>query len=68
MSSIKVATLTNVFVQLHSRVIGRASEISIGCSVEVEGRLMESCHPGQTVEMKADTIRLIGPCDSHVSS
>lgn len=36
--------------------------------MEVEGRLSESSHPGQTVEMKANNIKLIGQCNPQVST
>ncbi|KAM4795366.1 asparaginyl-tRNA synthetase isoform 2-T2 [Rhinophrynus dorsalis] len=40
------------------------SDISFGSSVEVCGMLVKSLHKKQNVELKAEDIKMIGPCDS----
>eukprot|EP00079_Xenopus_tropicalis_P011066 XP_002936592.2 PREDICTED: probable asparagine--tRNA ligase, mitochondrial isoform X1 [Xenopus tropicalis] len=40
------------------------SSVSFGSSVEVQGMLVKSLHKKQNVELKAEGIRIIGPCDS----
>uniref|UniRef100_A0A7D9NKU1 asparagine--tRNA ligase n=1 Tax=Xenopus tropicalis TaxID=8364 RepID=A0A7D9NKU1_XENTR len=41
-----------------------ADSVSFGSSVEVQGMLVKSLHKKQNVELKAEGIRIIGPCDS----
>uniref|UniRef100_A0A6J0VKL5 asparagine--tRNA ligase n=1 Tax=Pogona vitticeps TaxID=103695 RepID=A0A6J0VKL5_9SAUR len=38
-------------------------ELSFGSSVEVQGKLTESLHKKQNVELVAENIRVVGPCD-----
>ncbi|OCT93295.1 probable asparagine--tRNA ligase, mitochondrial [Xenopus laevis] len=40
------------------------SGVSFGSSVEVQGILVKSLHKKQNVELKAEDLRIIGPCDS----
>ncbi|XP_046347553.1 probable asparagine--tRNA ligase, mitochondrial [Haliotis rufescens] len=39
------------------------SDVTYGCCVSVEGRLVESSHPGQMVEVAAHRLQVLGPCD-----
>ena len=43
-----------------------AQELTLGCSVEVTGTLLESSHSGQAVELQADSINLVGQCNPQV--
>ncbi|XP_053160659.1 probable asparagine--tRNA ligase, mitochondrial isoform X2 [Hemicordylus capensis] len=38
-------------------------ELTFGSSVEVQGKLIKSPHKRQNVELAADNIRVVGPCD-----
>ncbi|KAJ6664881.1 hypothetical protein lerEdw1_005853 [Lerista edwardsae] len=38
-------------------------ELTFGSSVEVQGKLVKSLHKGQKVELAAENIRVVGPCD-----
>ncbi|XP_071951658.1 asparaginyl-tRNA synthetase-like isoform X3 [Antedon mediterranea] len=38
-------------------------EITIGCSVQIEGSLVRSKSPGQSSELKADIVKVIGECN-----
>ncbi|XP_048351303.1 probable asparagine--tRNA ligase, mitochondrial [Sphaerodactylus townsendi] len=38
-------------------------ELSFGSSVEVQGKLVRSPHKKQNVELAAESIRVVGPCD-----
>ncbi|ETE61840.1 putative asparaginyl-tRNA synthetase, mitochondrial, partial [Ophiophagus hannah] len=37
--------------------------LTFGSSVEVQGKLVKSPHKGQGVELAAENIRVVGPCD-----
>ncbi|KAM3837497.1 asparaginyl-tRNA synthetase [Vipera latastei] len=37
--------------------------LTFGSSVEVQGKLVKSPHKGQRVELAAENIRVVGPCD-----
>ncbi|NWX23064.1 SYNM protein, partial [Aegotheles bennettii] len=39
-------------------------DLTFGSAVEVEGDLVESPHRKQNVELKAETIHVVGPCDT----
>ncbi|NXG61527.1 SYNM protein, partial [Hemiprocne comata] len=39
-------------------------DLSFGSAVEVQGKLVKSPHKMQNVELKAETIRVVGPCDA----
>ncbi|XP_069496028.1 asparaginyl-tRNA synthetase isoform X2 [Ambystoma mexicanum] len=39
-------------------------DLSFGSSVEVRGKLVKSLHKKQSIELAAEDIRIIGPCDS----
>ncbi|XP_053241146.1 probable asparagine--tRNA ligase, mitochondrial isoform X1 [Podarcis raffonei] len=39
------------------------SELTFGSSVEVQGKLIKSPHKRQNVELAAENIRVVGPCD-----
>ncbi|NXK55337.1 SYNM protein, partial [Chauna torquata] len=39
-------------------------DLTFGSSVEVQGKLVKSPHKRQNVELKAETIRVVGPCDT----
>ncbi|XP_003226016.1 asparaginyl-tRNA synthetase [Anolis carolinensis] len=39
-------------------------ELTFGSSVEVQGKLIKSPHKRQNVELAAENIRVVGPCDS----
>ncbi len=47
-------------------VLPRVRGLSVGSSVEVEGLIVESSHSGQTVELLANTLQLLGPCNPQV--
>ncbi len=53
------STLSNMQV-----VINDAPEITTGSSVVVQGRVVESPGGKQSVEIHADSIEIIGPCDA----
>ncbi|KFP14539.1 hypothetical protein Z169_07730, partial [Egretta garzetta] len=38
-------------------------DLTFGSAVEVQGKLVKSPHRMQNVELKAETIRVVGPCD-----
>ncbi|KAM6099718.1 asparaginyl-tRNA synthetase isoform 1-T1 [Theristicus caerulescens] len=38
-------------------------DLTFGSAVEVEGKLIKSPHKMQNMELKAETIRVVGPCD-----
>ncbi|NXE74048.1 SYNM protein, partial [Cochlearius cochlearius] len=38
-------------------------DLTFGSSVEVQGKLVKSPHRMQNMELKAETIRVVGPCD-----
>ncbi|XP_019634445.1 PREDICTED: probable asparagine--tRNA ligase, mitochondrial [Branchiostoma belcheri] len=40
------------------------SDLSFGSAVLVEGRLFPSSHPGQDVELHADRLEVLGPCNA----
>ncbi|KAM4795367.1 asparaginyl-tRNA synthetase isoform 3-T3 [Rhinophrynus dorsalis] len=44
--------------------MSKYNDISFGSSVEVCGMLVKSLHKKQNVELKAEDIKMIGPCDS----
>ncbi len=46
----------------------RANEVTPGSSVLVQGTLLKSNHSGQHVELAADSVELLGPCNTGVSS
>ncbi|KFW85235.1 hypothetical protein N336_06270, partial [Phalacrocorax carbo] len=39
-------------------------DLTFGSAVEVQGKLVKSPHRMQNVELKAETIRVVGPCDT----
>ncbi|KAK2520189.1 Nars2 [Columba guinea] len=39
-------------------------DLTFGSAVEVEGKLVKSPHRMQNMELKAETIRVVGPCDT----
>ncbi|XP_026507369.1 probable asparagine--tRNA ligase, mitochondrial [Terrapene carolina triunguis] len=39
-------------------------DLSFGSAVEVQGKLVKSLHRMQNVELKAENIRVVGPCDT----
>ncbi|NWT54734.1 SYNM protein, partial [Erythrocercus mccallii] len=39
------------------------SDLTFGCAVEVQGKLVKSPHRKQNMELQAETIRVVGPCD-----
>ena len=39
----------------------------MGCSVMAEGRIVESAHTGQKVEMTASHLQLLGACNPKVN-
>ncbi|NXW83491.1 SYNM protein, partial [Alopecoenas beccarii] len=39
-------------------------DLTFGSAVEVEGKLVKSPHKMQNMELKAETIRVVGPCDT----
>ncbi|NWZ49998.1 SYNM protein, partial [Haliaeetus albicilla] len=39
-------------------------DLTFGSAVEVRGKLVKSPHRMQNVELKAETIRVVGPCDT----
>uniref|UniRef100_A0A8C8RTI7 asparagine--tRNA ligase n=1 Tax=Pelusios castaneus TaxID=367368 RepID=A0A8C8RTI7_9SAUR len=39
-------------------------DLTFGSAVEVQGKLIRSLHKKQNVELKAENIRVIGPCDN----
>ncbi|KFR05725.1 hypothetical protein N306_09990, partial [Opisthocomus hoazin] len=39
-------------------------DLTFGSAVEVEGKLVKSPHSMQNMELKAETIRVVGPCDT----
>ncbi|KAM6139728.1 asparaginyl-tRNA synthetase isoform 2-T2 [Pterocles gutturalis] len=41
-----------------------SSDLTFGSAVEVQGKLVKSPHRMQNVEMKAENIRVVGPCDT----
>ena len=45
----------------------RGMSLSLGCSVSVEGQLVPSRHPQQSVELAPSEIHLIGDCNPQVS-
>ncbi len=47
-------------------VLTRVRGLTVGSSVEVEGLLVESTHSGQTVELVANTLQLLGQCNPQV--
>ncbi|XP_074917892.1 asparaginyl-tRNA synthetase isoform X2 [Chelonoidis abingdonii] len=40
------------------------SDLTFGSAVEVQGKLVKSLHRMQNVELKAENIRVVGPCDT----
>ncbi|XP_070554005.1 asparaginyl-tRNA synthetase-like isoform X3 [Ptychodera flava] len=42
---------------------GNVSDLTYGSSVEIEGTLVPSTHKGQRVEVKAEKVQVIGPCN-----
>ncbi|NWS45850.1 SYNM protein, partial [Probosciger aterrimus] len=41
-------------------------DLTFGSAVEVQGKLVKSPHKMQNMELKAETIRVVGPCDTLV--
>ncbi|XP_019385964.1 PREDICTED: probable asparagine--tRNA ligase, mitochondrial [Crocodylus porosus] len=39
-------------------------DLTFGSAVEVQGKLLKSLHQKQNVELKAENIRVVGPCDA----
>ncbi|XP_010282743.1 PREDICTED: probable asparagine--tRNA ligase, mitochondrial, partial [Phaethon lepturus] len=39
-------------------------DLTFGSAVEVQGKLVKSPHRMQNMELKAETIRVVGPCDA----
>ncbi|KAM6386308.1 asparaginyl-tRNA synthetase isoform 2-T2 [Alca torda] len=39
-------------------------DLTFGSAVEVQGKLVKSPHKMQNMELKAETIRVVGPCDT----
>ncbi|KAM4683684.1 asparaginyl-tRNA synthetase isoform 2-T2 [Amazona ochrocephala] len=39
-------------------------DLTFGSAVEVQGKLVKSPHKMQNMELKAETIRVVGPCDA----
>ncbi|XP_074428484.1 asparaginyl-tRNA synthetase isoform X2 [Larus michahellis] len=39
-------------------------DLTFGSAVEVRGKLVKSPHKNQNTELKAETIRVVGPCDT----
>ncbi|XP_067389289.1 asparaginyl-tRNA synthetase isoform X2 [Emydura macquarii macquarii] len=39
-------------------------DLTFGSAVEVQGKLVKSLHRKQNVELKAENIRVVGPCDN----
>ncbi|XP_025058339.1 probable asparagine--tRNA ligase, mitochondrial isoform X2 [Alligator sinensis] len=39
-------------------------DLNFGSAVEVQGKLLKSPHQKQNVELKAENIRVVGPCDT----
>ncbi|XP_070554004.1 asparaginyl-tRNA synthetase-like isoform X2 [Ptychodera flava] len=53
--------LQNIQVTLQPESI--PSDLTYGSSVEIEGTLVPSTHKGQRVEVKAEKVQVIGPCN-----
>ncbi len=43
-----------------------AKDLNLGCSLEARGEIIPSSHPGQTVEMTARELKLVGQCNPQV--
>ena len=43
-------------------------KINLGCSVKAFGKLVSSNHPGQSLELQANSIAILGTCDPVVNS
>ena len=43
-------------------------DLSLGASVQLEGKLVASTHPKQPVELVVSTVNVLGSCDNNVRS
>ena len=43
-------------------------DLGPGCSVTVEGKLVPSHGQGQSLEVQASNVQVLGPCDNEVNN